>query len=320
MFYPGETIMRSNLWFIAFLTLTVALLSTSEPALKLSASTGADTINLPNGWLPEGVVVGGGHVIYAGSRRHGAIYAADLRTGQGFVAVPPQQGRIAVGLAFDSRTNYIFVAGGPAGAAYVYDASTGESVQAYQLAGPGPTFVNDAVVTRDAAYLTDSLQPVIYRIPLGPGGRLPEPNAVATVPVSGDYQHLPGFNANGIEATPAGDRLILVQSNTGLLFVVDPDTGVAATIDLGGYSVTAGDGILLDGQTLYVVRNQLNLVAEIKLAPALTSGELVKELTNPNLDIPTTLDRFGDGLYVVNARFTSGTSPDLTYTIVRLER
>jgi hypothetical protein len=68
------------------------------------------------------------------------------------------------------------------------------------------------------------------------------------------------------------------------------------------------------------VRNQLNLIAEIKLAPGLSSGELVGELTNPNLDIPTTLDRFGDSLYVVNARFTSGASPDLTYTIVRVVR
>jgi hypothetical protein len=312
--------MRVKLWLVAFSTLTLTLLTTHEPALKLSANTWPAIINLPNGWLPEGVVVGRGPVIYAGSRRHGAIYAADLRTGQGFVAVPPQQGRIAVGLAFDSRTNYIFVAGGPAGAAYVYDAATGESLQAYQLAGPGPTFVNDAVVTRDAAYLTDSLQPAVYRIPLGPGGRLPEPDAVATLPLGGDYQHLPGFNANGIESTQAGDRLILVQSNTGLLFNVDPNTGVAGTIEIGGYSVTAGDGILLEGQTLYVVRNQLNLIAEIKLAPSLSSGELVDELTNPNFDIPTTLDRFGDSLYVVNARFTSGTSPDLTYTIVRLER
>ena len=311
--------MRPKVWFVAF-TLTLALLSTHEPALKLSAGSWPATINLPNGWLPEGVVVGRGHVIYAGSRRHGAIYAADLRTGQGFVAVPPQQGRIAVGLAFDSRTNYIFVAGGPAGAAYVYDASTGESLQAYQLAGPGPTFVNDAVVTRDAAYLTDSLQPVIYRIPLGPGGRLPQPEAVATLPLGGDYQHLTGFNANGIESTPAGDRLILVQSNTGLLFNVDPNTGVAATINLDGYSVTAGDGILLEGQTLYVIRNQLNLIAEIKLAPGLSSGAVVDQLTNPNFDIPTTLDRFGDSLYAVSARFTSGASPDLTYTIVRVVR
>ena len=311
--------MRLKLWF-AFSTLMLALLSTHEPALRLSATTWPATINLPDGWLPEGVVVGRGHVIYAGSRRHGAIYAADLRTGEGFVVVPPQQGRIAVGLAFDSRTNYIFVAGGPAGAAYVYDASTGESLRAYQLAGPGPTFVNDAVVTRDAAYLTDSLRSAIYRIPLGPGGRLSEPDAVSTLPLGGEYQHLPGFNANGIESTSAGDRLILVQSNAGLLFSVDPDTGVATTINLGGYSVTAGDGILLEGQTLYVVRNQLNLIAEIKLSPSFLSGSLASELTNPNFDIPTTLDRFGEGLYVVNARFSSGTSPNLTYTIVRLDR
>ena len=84
---------------------------------------------------------------------------------------------------------------------------------------------------------------------------------------------------------------------------------MAATIDLGGYSVTAGDGILLEGKTLYVVRNQLNLIAEIKLAPDHSSGSLVDEHLNPNFDIPTTLDRFGDGLYVVNARFSFGHQP-----------
>jgi len=237
--------MKPKLWFVACSALAFVLLAGFEPAPKLAAKTFPAIINLPDGWLPEGVVVGRGHVIYAGSRRHGAIYAADLRTGQGFLAVPPQEDRIAVGLAFDRRTNYIFVAGGPAGAAYVYDAATGESLRAYQLAGPGPTFVNDAVVTRDAAYLTDSLRPVIYCIPLGPGGRLPEPDAVATLPLGGEYQHSPGFNANGIESTPAGDRLILVQSNTGLLFNVDPDTGVATTIDLGGYSVARVTGFCL---------------------------------------------------------------------------
>lgn len=126
--------MRPKLWF-AFSTLILVLLSTHEPALRLSATTWPATINLPDGWLPKEVVVGRGHVIYAGSRRHGAIYAADLRTGEGFVVVPPQQGRIAVGIAFDSRTNYIFVAGGPAGAAYVYNSSYDER---FQPLGKGP--------------------------------------------------------------------------------------------------------------------------------------------------------------------------------------
>jgi hypothetical protein len=39
-------------------------------------------IPLPNGWLPEGVVTGRGPVIYSGSRANGAIYAANLRTGE----------------------------------------------------------------------------------------------------------------------------------------------------------------------------------------------------------------------------------------------
>src|SRR5439155_18096943 len=86
----GEVIMKPKLWFVACSALAFVLLAGFEPAPKLAAKTFPAIINLPDGWLPEGVVVGRGHVIYAGSRRHGAIYAADLRTGQGFVAVPPQ--------------------------------------------------------------------------------------------------------------------------------------------------------------------------------------------------------------------------------------
>src|SRR5262245_19741558 len=172
----------------AAVVLFAQLAAPSSPAF--CAENSPELIELPAGWLPEGVATGRGPVIYAGSRRHGAIYAADLRTGRGRVVVPPQEGRIAVGLAFDRRTNFIFAAGGPGGAAYVYDARTGESVAAYPLAvTPGPTFVNDVVVTRDAAYLTESQRPVIYRIPLGPGGRLPDPAAVETLALGGDYQH-----------------------------------------------------------------------------------------------------------------------------------
>ena len=41
-----------------------------------------------------------------------------------------------------------------------------------------------------------------------------------------------------------------------------------------------GDGILLDGKTLYVVQNQLNMVAKISLAPNLRSGTVVTRITN----------------------------------------
>lgn len=133
-------------------------------------------------------------------------------------------------------------------------------------------FVNDVIVTRQAAYFADSSSPVLYRVELGPGGKLRGQDAVETIPLSGEFEFVPGeFNANGIEATSDGKWLIVVNSTRGKLYGVDPDTGEATEIDLGGKSVTNGDGILLQGKTLYVVRNQLNQIAEIQLSPILAA-------------------------------------------------
>lgn len=298
----------------------LALVAGIAPGRAEAAKGFPSTISLPNGWLPEGIVTGRGPVIYAGSRATGAIYAANLRTGEGEIVVPAQQDRVAVGLDFDRRTNYIFVAGGNTGSAYVYDARTGESVGAYTLVSGRQSFINDVTVTREAAYFTDSASSVIFRLPLGPGGRLPAPDAVETIALGGEYEQVAGFNANGIEATPDGKRLIVVNSSTGLLYQVDPETGTATTIDLGGDAVTNGDGILLQGSELYVVRNRLNEIAVIELAPDLGSGEVVETITSPKLDVPTTIARFGSRLYVVNARFTTPPTPSTEYDIVKVER
>jgi sugar lactone lactonase YvrE len=311
--------MRRTLWMIASATLALVLVTGVAPARAQAAQTFPDTIPLPNGWLPEGVVTGKGAVIYAGSRANGAIYEADLRTGEGRILVPGTPDRIAVGLSFDERSGYIFAAGGANGNAFVYDSRTGAEVGAYQFAS-APTFVNDVIVTRKAAYFTDSQRPVLYRVPLGPGGSLSELGDFEIIPLSGDYQHVAGFNANGIEASPNGKHLIIVHSTLGLLYKVDPATGVATTIDIGGYSVSNGDGLLLQGRTLYVVRNRNNLIAEFRLASDYASGELVSEITNTDFDVPTTVARFGDSLYAVNARFTTPPTPQTEYDIVRVER
>lgn len=296
------------------------LLALSIVPVSRAAERFPEVINLPNGWLPEGVVTGRGPVIYSGSRANGAIYEANLRTGEGRIIVPGEAGRIAVGLSFDDRSNYIFAAGGTTGKAYVYDAGTGETVGIYTLTTSAPTFVNDVIVTKDAAYFTDSSQPVLYRLPLGPGGRLPAANEVQTIPLGGDYTQVAGFNANGIEATPNGKTLIIVNSTQGVLYNVDATTGIATRIDLGGASVSAGDGILLEGRTLYVVRNRLNLIAKITLDPGFLSGRVVGTITSPNFDVPTTIARFGNALYAVNARFSTPPTPTTTYTIVRVGR
>ncbi len=280
-----------------------------------AASTYPQLIDLPAGWLPEGVAVGKGNEIFSGSRANGAIYRADLRTGEGSVVVAGAPGRVTVGISFDDRSGYLFAAGGPTGVGSVYDVRTGATIATYTFA-TAPTFVNDVIVTRQAAWFTDSQRAVLYRVPLERNG---DPAAsFETIPLTGDWQQAPGFNANGIEATPDGRTLIVVQSNTGRLFRVDTATGVATQIDLGGASVANGDGILLRGKTLYVVRNRNNLITVIDLAPGLASGAVVDELTDPDFDVPTTVAAFGSRLYAVNARFTTPPTPTTPYAIVQV--
>jgi len=158
---------------------------------------------------------------------------------------------------------------------------------------------------------------VLYRLPFGPGGSLPDPSAVQALPLSGDWQQVAGFNANGIEATPDGSYLIVVNSTTGKLYRVDPLSGAALAIDLGSQSVSAGDGLRMRGSLLYVSRN-INEILAIDLSLDLTSGTVVNTLTNPNLNVNTTIAAFGDALYAVNAKFGAPAPETLPFEVVRV--
>jgi sugar lactone lactonase YvrE len=299
------------------LSLTVLGLLFSGPAPAEAHRAFPEIIPLPNGFQPEGISTGKGTTFYVGSIPTGAIFRGDFRTGEGTILVPPSD-RSAIGLEADQQGR-LFVAGGSLGTAFVYRARTGELLATYQLAA-GAAFVNDVVVTKEAAWFTDSFNPVLYRVPLGRGGRLPDQDDVESVPVTGDYVHQPDtFNLNGIDATPSGRTLVVVQSATGSLFTVDPDTGVARRIDLGGDAVTAGDGILLDGRRLFVVQNVENQIAVVDLSRRLTTGRVVDHLTHPAFDVPTTIAEFGRALYAVNARF-GVTDPDAHYEVVRVRK
>jgi sugar lactone lactonase YvrE len=290
------------------------------PGVALAQSTQfPDVINLPVGYAPEGIATGRGTSFYAGSLANGSVYGGDLRTGEGAIVVPPQPGRISVGMKLDPRSNYLFVAGGPTGQAYVYDAGTGVEVALLQLAAPGANFINDVIVTRDAAYFTNSAQPYFYRVPLGPGGRLSDPATSEAVMLTGDWVQGAGFNSNGIAATPDGSTLFIVNSGAGKLYRVDPATGVASLIDLGGESVGFGDGILLDGKTLYVVRNRLNLIAAFQMSPDFASGALTKTINDSDFNVPTTVAQFGNSLYAVNAKFGTP-SAGTPYEVVKVSK
>lgn len=290
-------------------------------------------ILLPNGWQPEGITSGSGTSFYVGSLADGAIYAGDFGTGRGSVLVPGQSGLMAMGMCVDQRSNALFVAGGVSGQGRVYDASTGVLLRTYQLqdmlnASPMSTLVNDVIVTREAAYFTDSFDAFLYCVPLGPGGALPDQSAVDRIRLSGDFVQVPqspqapgGFvlNSNGIEVTSNGNWLVIVQTVTGSLFRVDPQTGATKLIDLGGATLPMGDGLLFVDSRLYVVQNSLN-VAVVNLNDDLTAGAIERTITDPAFRVPSTIASFGDSLYAVNARFDTTPGPNVDYDIVKVPR
>jgi sugar lactone lactonase YvrE len=290
------------------------LVAISVPAAG-AAQPFPDVIPLPDGWQAEGVAVGKGTTVYAGSLADGAIWKGDLRTGEGGVLVPGSEGSVSVGLK--AERGLLYVAGGPTGTATVYDAHSGAVVDSFALADPMVNFINDVTVTRDAAYFTNSFAPVLYRVELGPAG-VPTGD-VEAITLGGDWVQGTGFGANGIASTPDGKALIVVNSGTGAIYKVDPMTGEATEIDTGGVALTAGDGILLRGKTLYVVRNQLNEIAVLSMSPDYLSATLVDTLTDADFDVPTTLAAHGSELYAVNARFGTEPTPDTEYDIVKVD-
>jgi sugar lactone lactonase YvrE len=300
--------------------ITLLTVWTALVAFVLAAPLGAgsgfpERIALPDGFRPEGIAIGKDATFYVGSIPTGAIYRGDLKTGEGSVFIPGVTGRQAIGVEY--HHGLLFVAGGATGKGFVYSASSGRLLAEHQLATlpidmANPSFVNDVAVARGGAYFTDSRRPFLYRV--GQGG-------VERIPLTGDIVYDPSVNnANGIEATPDGKTLIIVQSNVGKLFTVDPQSGETDEITLDE-SVERGDGLLLDGRTLYVVQNTFNKVAVVRLGRRLSTGTVTMHITDPDdFDVPTTIDEFGKRLYAVNARFTTPPMADTDYWLAQFRK
>lgn len=287
-----------------------------------------ELIPVPDGFQPEGVAVGKGHTAYVGSLITGGIYQLDLRSGEGRHLVEGEAGNSAVGLAYDERSDYLYVAGGLTGTISVYDAADGSEIASYHIGEEGG-FINDGIVTAEAAYFTDSFVPVIYRIPLTANGRLPQVSEITTLPLGGDFTSVAGqFNANGIEASANGKQLYVVNLFTGALYQVDPDSAVATEIQVTGGNLESADGILFTKNALYVVQNIYNQLARVELSSDGLTGTITDIITHPQFRIPTTIAAFGNALYAINARFDIAppplpgnppADPNTTFNLVRVE-
>jgi hypothetical protein len=315
----------------------IVLLAIEVPTLSQAPSF-PDLIPLPTGFGPEGIAVGNGHTFYVGSllapATLGQILVGDLRTGNVSQLVAPT-GRPALGMKHDPRGDLLFVAGGASGTGVVYDASSGDQVAFYQFQPPSPpapatatTFINDVVVTRDAAYFTDSSVAFLYRVALGPRGKPSEQFEQIQLPANFGATGgclgpppVPPVRANGIVAAPSGRHLIIGHLSEGQLYWMNTATYTVLPIDLNGGDVCSADGLLLDGNTLYVAQNFKNKITVVELLPDHLSGVITDEITepfasNPATKVPTTLAGFGASLYAV----TAGFAPPAPDFIVRLPK
>jgi hypothetical protein len=297
------------------ISLALALVLALVIAAPAAAASFPEQIDLPNGWAPEGITAGQGTTVYVGSLADGAIWKGDVKSGSGAVLAAGATGRVAVGLDYERRADRIWAAGGPTGEVNVFDASTGDLLETYSF--PGSGFLNDVAVTGRAVYVTDSMVQRLAVIPLPDDGTLADPAAAWTLALTGDISFVADqFNLNGI-VRYAG-QLLVVQSNTGLLFKVDKHSGATEAVDLGGASVSFGDGLERQGSKLYVVRNQLNEVAIFRLSDDGLSGTLLGSVTSAVLDVPTTVAHVAHRLWAVNARFGVQPGPTEPYWITQL--
>ncbi len=268
--------------------------------------------------FPEGVAYNpASGKFYVGSTTDGTLYEGDLASGE--VTVFSEGGAdgrtTAIGMKVDANGD-LWVAGGGTGQMFVYNTADGSLVASYTTPAVEQTFINDVTITPDgSAYFTDSFRPVLFKISDMMGGE-----AESWLDFTGTVlEYGEGFNLNGIAASPDGRYLLVVHSGNGNLYRIDTDTQEVSQVDTGGADLTAGDGILLVGNTLYVSRNQFGQIVPVTMSEDFSMGTAGEPLTDPSLIFPTTIALADDSLLVVNSQFNNrGGTPQLPFTVSRL--
>jgi sugar lactone lactonase YvrE len=269
---------------------------------------------------------------YVSSSADGTIFRGrrDSRTLEVFLPGGQDGRTAATGMKVD-RQGRLFVSGAATGQMWVYDTHNRELVRHFDTGLRGAdTFLNDVTVTPNGdAYFTDSVTPVLWRVP---ASAVRHRDASVAAPqrfldfTGTAVVYQAGFNLNGIWFAAGGRQLVTVQSNTGKLFRIGVRDRSVAEIPVAGGPLTNGDGILPAGPVLFVARNANQLIVTVGLDHKLSSGRVLAQFTDPALHTPTTMALTGGArLLVVNSQFDRqgpGLTPDLPFTVssVPLER
>ena len=154
--------------FVVLSLVVVVILAAAPPAIAAHAD---EAIVLPGASSAEGIAKGTGSTFYAGDLLRGDIFRGDVRRGTAELFIDAPDGRMAAGMAVDVRHRLLFVAGVSTGGAYVYDTRTGATVASYQFTDR-PSLINDVAISKDGAWFTDSVNAVLYHVPIGRRGTL----------------------------------------------------------------------------------------------------------------------------------------------------
>ena len=296
--------LRLRLAAAGLAALTAVLVSGPSASAAPSWSSSSFVVPLTSA---EGIAAGAGYTFYQGELFTGDIYRGNIRSGTISRLIDAPDGRLAVGMKADIAHNLLFVAGGPAGQAYVYNTKTGGEVATVQLAG-GASFINDVALTTEGAWFTNSTEAALYFLPVGTSGEL---GAVERLPLTGPAADASfDFNLNGIAASPDNRTLIVAHTGLGALYTVDPGTGASAPIAIDGATegaLASPDGILVRGHTVWVVQNTANgSVARLAANADFSAATLEAVNASSEFQSPATAALFGNTLAVVNAQFFSG--------------
>src|SRR3954447_238595 len=180
------------------------------------------------------------------TNQSGALYRGSIRRGDQVLELwqPPRTGDNGRGIDVDD-SGRVYVAGGPAAEVRVF--SRGGDLLAELPTGAAGSFLNDVWVGPDgAAYVTDSVLPVIWRV----AKRRGEWRITRWLDVSPPIAYTPSvtdFDLGGIVATANGRFLLTAQGTTGQLWRIGLRTRRVTEVDLGGATLVNADGLVLRG-------------------------------------------------------------------------
>ncbi|MBC7827052.1 MAG: SMP-30/gluconolactonase/LRE family protein [Chitinophagaceae bacterium] len=310
-------------WYAIFLTLLSSFFIGCEKDKAVEITQ--ESYLIPGEqFFPEGIAYDPEEgAFYTGSTTNGDVVKVNVKTGATeLFAGGAKQGRgFCTGMKLDSRDR-LWVCGGEEGKIHLLNAE-GESVKNWDLKAQfNAGFINDCALDKKYIYFTDSRVQKIYRSTFSNA----EPSDIEEWLSFTDQQipYAAGVNANGIVLTPDGKYIIIVVSTSGKLYRIDRTAKSIVEINLNT-PVTAGDGLLLTGNKLYVSRNSTNKIFPVTMNENYSQG-IVGDGFGENLLFNTTIAKAGNYLLVVNGQLNrrpSATNPNppppvLPFTVSRV--